>query len=109
MSIAIVPLFSYFSTLKGDSTCIEFIDSTSIKVCHNLRIPSPKTFDGIVARGKGIMGWFYGFKLHLVTNFKGEIVDAKLTTGNVYGTKSVLALAKNLKGKLYPDKGYITG
>ena len=108
MPKAIVPLSSYFSILKGESTGIEFIDSTSIKVCHNLRIPRHKTFAGIAERGKGTMGWFYGFKLHLVTNFKGEIVDAKLTTGNVHDTKPVLELAKNLSGKLYADKGYIS-
>jgi len=94
--------------LKGESTGIEFIDSTSIKVCHNLRIPRHKTFSGIAQRGKGTMGWFYEFKLHLVTNFKGEIVDAKLTTANVHDTKPVLELSKKLTGKLYADKGYIS-
>jgi len=108
MPRAIVPLSSYFSTLKGESTGIEFIDSTSIKVCHNLRIPRHKTFNNIAQRGKGTMGWFYGFKLHLVTNFKGEIVDAKLTTANVHDTKPVLELSKKLTGKLYADKGYIS-
>ena len=108
MPKAIVPLSSYFSTLKGESTGIEFIDSTSIKVCHNLRIPRHKTFNNIAQRGKGTMGWFYGFKLHLVTNFKGEIVDAKLTTANVHDTKPVLELSKKLTGKLYADKGYIS-
>ena len=29
------------------------------------------------------MGWFYGFKLHLVINDKGEIIQWKLTPGNV--------------------------
>jgi hypothetical protein len=108
MPNAIVPLSSYFSTLKGEATGIEFIDSTSIKVCHNLRIPRHKTFLGIAERGKGTMGWFYGFKLHLVTNYKGEIVDAKLTTGNVHDTKPVIELSRNLSGKLYADKGYIS-
>lgn len=28
------------------------------------------------------MGWFYGFKLHLIVNYKGEIVAAKVSTGN---------------------------
>jgi len=102
MPRAIVPLS------RGESTGIEFIDSTSIKVCHNLRIPRHKTFNNIAQRGKGTMGWFYGFKLHLVTNFKGEIVDAKLTTANVHDTKPVLELSKKLTGKLYADKGYIS-
>ncbi len=46
MPRAVVPLSSYFKTLKSTDTDICFIDSTSIKVCHNLRIPRHKTFDG---------------------------------------------------------------
>ena len=108
MPKTIVPLSSYFSTLKGEATGVEFIDSTSIKVCHNLRIPQHKTFDGIAQRGKGTMGWFYGFKLHIISNYKGEIVAAQLTTGNVHDTKPVPELASELCGKLYADKGYIS-
>jgi hypothetical protein len=47
-------------SLKGKPTGIEFIDSTSIKVCHNIRIPKHKTFDDIAKRGKGTMGCFMG-------------------------------------------------
>jgi hypothetical protein len=104
----LVPLPTYFTILKGESTGIEFIDSTSIKVCRNLRIPQHKTFDGIAQRGKGTMGCFYRFKLHIITNFKGEIVAAKLTTGNIHDTKPVRELATRLIGKLYADKGYIS-
>jgi hypothetical protein len=49
-------------------------------------MPRHKTFDGIAQRGKGTVGWFYGFKLHLVVNHHGEIVAAKVTTGNVHDT-----------------------
>jgi len=38
---------------------------------------------GWAAKGKCTMGWFYGFKLHLVINDKGEIIQWKLTPGNV--------------------------
>ncbi|WDE11274.1 IS982 family transposase [Thalassomonas haliotis] len=108
MPKAIAPLSSYFTTIKEEATGSEFIDSTSIKVCHNLRIPRHKTFLNIAGRGKGTMGWFYGFKLHLVTNYRGEVVDAKLTTGNVHDTKPVMELSRNLTEKLYADKGYIS-
>lgn len=54
------------------------------------------------------MGWFYGFKLHLITNFKGEIVAAQLTTGNVHDTKPVADLAEGLNGKIYANKGDIS-
>ena len=108
MPKALVPLCSYFVTLQGKPTGIEFIDSTSISVCHNLRIPRHKTFDGIAKRGKGTMGWFFGFKLHLIVNYRGEIVAAKLTQGNVHDTKPVPELAAKLTDKLYGDKGYIS-
>jgi hypothetical protein len=108
MPRTIVPMCAYFSTLKGKPTGIEFIDSTSLKVCHNIRIPRHKTFDGIAQRGKGTMGWFYGFKLHLIVNHHGEIVAAKVTTGNVHDTKPVEELASNLPDKLYGDKGYLS-
>lgn len=108
MPRTIVPMCAYFSSLKGKPTGIEFIDSTSLKVCHNIRIPRHKTFDGIAQRGKGTMGWFYGFKLHLIVNHHGEIVAAKVTTGNVHDTKPVEELAQHLPGKLYGDKGYLS-
>jgi hypothetical protein len=53
------------------------------------------------------MGWFYGFKLHLVVNRHGEIVAAKVTTGNVHDTQPVAELAEGLTDKLYGDKGYL--
>lgn len=53
------------------------------------------------------MGWFYGFKLHIIVNYKGEIVAAKVTTGNVHNTQPVAELARGLTDKLYGDKGYL--
>ncbi|EIX6432133.1 IS982 family transposase [Salmonella enterica] len=103
-----VPLCSYFASLKGNPTGIEFIDSTGISVCHNIRIPRHKVFDGVAKRGKGTMGWFYGFKLHLIVNHAGEIVAARLTPANVDDRAPVEELAKGLTGQLYGDKGYIS-
>jgi hypothetical protein len=54
----IVPMCAYFTSLKRKPTGIQFIDSTSIKVCHNIRISRHKTFDDIAQPGKGTMGWF---------------------------------------------------
>ncbi len=54
------------------------------------------------------MGWFYGFKVHLIINHKGEILGTKLTAGNVDDRKPVPEMAKDLYGKLYGDKGYVS-
>jgi IS5 family transposase len=51
---------------------------------------------------------FYGFKLHLIVNYQGEIVAAKITTGNVHDTQPVTELAQGLTDKLYGDKGYLS-
>jgi len=108
MPTVLVPLCGYFTHLKGKPTGISFVDSTSLKVCHNLRIPRHKVFKGIAARGKGTMGWFYGFKLHLIVNHTGDILAVKLTPGNVDDRKPVPELTDNVFGKLYGDKGYIS-
>lgn len=108
MPRALSPLSAYFTCIKGKPTGIEFVDSTSLKVCHNLRIPRHKTFAGYAKRGKGTMGWFYGFKLHIIVNHIGEIVAAKVTPANVDDRKPVPKLAEELNGKLYADKGYIS-
>ena len=108
MPRVIVPMCAHFTLLKANPTEIKFIDSTCIKVCHNLRIPKHKAFDVIAHRGKGTMGQFYGFKRHLISNHLGEIVAAKVTTGNVHDTRPVAELAKGLTGKLYGDKEYLS-
>ncbi len=104
----LVPLCSYLTQLKGKSTGIAFIDSTSLSVCHNIRIPRHKVFAGIAKRGKNSMGWFFGFKLHLIVNHQGEIVSAKLTPGNVDDREHARELATGLTGTLYGDEGYIS-
>ncbi|MFT6102479.1 MAG: hypothetical protein ACJA2B_000921 [Candidatus Endobugula sp.] len=94
---------AYFQTVKGKPTG----NSTSLKVCHNIRIPRNRVFDGVAKRGKGTMGWFYGFKLHLLINHIGEIISLKITPGNKNDRTPIPELCKNLYGKLYADKGYI--
>src|SRR6478672_5602505 len=75
--------------------------------CDNHRINRHKVFAGLAQRGKTSMGWFFGFKLHLVFNNDNEIVALKLTPGNVHDTTPVPALTRDLTGKLFGDKGYI--
>lgn len=102
-----MPLMCFLLSRLGQRTGIYYIDSTALPVCHNRRISRHQTFAGLAARGKTSMGWFFGFKLHLVFNQLNEIVALKLTAGNVADTKAVPSLTKTLVGKLFGDKGYI--
>jgi IS5 family transposase len=105
----LVPLLVYLRTCcLGECTGISFIDSTALDVCRNQRIHNHRVFAGLAARGQTSMGWFYGFKLHLVVNDRGEILRFCITPGNVDDRKPVPDLAKNLFGKLFGDKGYIS-
>lgn len=94
----------------GKSTGINFVDSTHLKVCHNRRIHQHKTFEGVAERGYCSIGWFYGFKLHLIINDKGEILAFYLTKGNVddRNVKVMSDMTKDIFGKLFADKGYIS-
>ena len=95
---------------RGECTGISFIDSTILRVCHNKRIKRNKVFKGVAEVGKSTMGWFFGFKLHLIINDKGEILNFYLTKGNVddRDAKTITNMTKEIFGKLFGDKGYIS-
>lgn len=104
----LVPLLAFLNSIKGPVTGISIVDSTSICVCKNKRIGRHKVFSGLAERGKSTMGWFFGFKLHLIVNDRGDLLSFGLTKGNVDDRKPVLKLAKNITGKLLADKGYVS-
>jgi transposase len=84
-----------------------FIDATSLCVCHNKRIYGHKVFKGLASIGKTTKGWFFGFKLHVIIDPKGNLVRVKLTGGNMDDRKVVDEMTQNLTGLLMADKGYI--
>jgi hypothetical protein len=104
----LVPLAIYLHTQLGPCTGISFIDSTSLAVCHPARISQHRVFTVDARRGKTSVGWFYGFKLHLVVNDRGELLALCLTPGNMDDRKPVPRLVRRLFGRLFGDKGYIS-
>ncbi|MEM8809933.1 MAG: IS982 family transposase [Cyanobacteria bacterium P01_G01_bin.38] len=103
----LLPLCYYLKTCFGACTGISFMDATSLKVCHNRRIPQHKVFKGIAARGKTSVDWFYGFKLHLIVSECGELLNLTLTPGNTDDRKPVIDLLSSLSGKVFADRGYV--
>jgi DDE family transposase len=108
----LVPLAIYLHTQLGECPGISFIDSTSLSVCHPARIQQHRVFRVDARRGKTSVGWFSGFKLHLVVNDRGELLALCLTPGNTDDRRPVPRLARRifgkLFGKLFGDKGYIS-
>ena len=115
------PLLVNFCFLK-ERVAIASLLSQSLQESKNLHLH--KTFKGLAQRGFSSCGWFYGLKLHVITNHLGEVVsfaitrgnvsDQNMTTklsitkGNVSDQNMTTKLSKNLNGFLFGDKGYLS-
>lgn len=107
----LMPMTIFLKTCcLGTCSGISFVDSTPIRVCNNKRIKRNKVFKGIAEVGKSTMGWFYGFKLHIVINDRGEILNFAITQANVDDREPLKNdnFLKAVFGKLFADKGYIS-
>jgi hypothetical protein len=103
----LIPMTIFLKTCcPGQCTGISFVDSTPVRVCNNKRISRNKVFKGVAATGKSTMGWFHGFKLHIVINDKGEILNFCITQANVDDRESLKneSFLRAVFGKLYADK-----
>ncbi len=98
----------YLVTRLGDCSGVSFVDSTRLRVCDNKRISAHRVFAADAERSKTSIGWFYGFKLHLVINHTGDLLDVALTPGNVDDRTPLGKFAERLHGSLYGDRGYIS-
>ena len=102
-------LMLYLHEQLGECSGISFVDSTRLRVCDPKRISSHRVFADQAGRGKTSMGWFYGFKLHLIINEKGDLLGFELTPGNTDDRSPLWKLSsERCFGNLYGDKGYIS-
>lgn len=104
----LLPLCVYLKHCFGQCTGISFVDSTALKVCHNRRIKRHRVFQQLAKRGKTSVDWFFGFKLHLVVNERGELLNCMITPGNTDDRKPVVDLLQQLFGKVFADRGYVS-
>jgi hypothetical protein len=106
-----MPLAVFLKTCcLGKCTGISFIDSTPLRACHIRREKQNRVFKYLATKGQCSIGWFFGFKLHLIINDKGEILDFMLTQGNVDDREPLKnkSFHKKVFGKHFGDKGYIS-
>jgi len=101
------PLHCYLMTRLGKCSGVSFVDSTSLEVCHPKRVHRHKVFKDVAQWGRTSVGYFYGFKLHLVVNDEGELLAYMITAGNT-DDRQFLRSLKKIFGKVFGDKGYIS-
>ena len=109
----LMPLLMFLNRQQQKTrlTGVNIIDSFPLRACRNQRIGQHRVMKGIAQRGRTSMGWFYGMKVHLIVNEHGELVNSRITAGNVADNDARLLhlLTKRLNGLLIGDKGYICG
>ena len=103
MPSLLMPLSIYLHSCFGQCTGVSVLDSTKIQVCHNRRIKSHRVLKDMGRRGKTSVDWFFGFKLHLVCNELGELLNISVTPGNTDDRQPVLNLLKGMSGKVIAD------
>jgi hypothetical protein len=108
MPMSFMPMVLLLHSLSGRQTGKYYVDSCKLPVCHNLRIYRNKVFKDYAKRGKVSTGWFFGFKLHIVINDRGELMNFGLTQGNIDDRSVLQHLVRKLRGWLFGDRGYIS-
>lgn len=108
MKRVIFPMTLFTQIKGGKRTGIYYIDSSCLPVCHLKRSKRHKTFDHLAQYGRTSVGWFFGLKLHIVTNHHGELIAVKITQGHRHDSKVATDLLSSLKGLAFGDKGYIS-
>ena len=86
----------------------KFIDATCIKVCHNKRIFHHKTCAGLAQRWMSTMGWFFGFKAHMIVDEYWNLLAFEISPGNTDDRKVVRRMTKKMTGTLIADAGYVS-
>lgn len=108
-AMAMMFLKGFMHVFKQNTTMIEakFADSTKLSVCHIKREFSHKVTKGFAQKSKGSMGWFYGFKLHVIANELMQILNFTITPANVDDRKGLELIWKDIFGMIIADAGYL--
>lgn len=91
------------------SGVIKLVDSSAIPVCRNLRITTHRVMKGVATRSKTTTGWFYGLRLHAITDQDGHLLRLKFTTANVDDRKVLDEFLEFLTNSIIiADAGYLS-
>lgn len=85
-----------------------FIDTTPLKVCENGRISEHQVCKGLAKRSKSTTGWYFGFKLGVVVDLAGRLLNVTIGPGNMDDRKFLPILFKYIQGLAVGDAGFVS-
>jgi len=108
--IILMLLLCILKVNRGMQHTVKHVDSTCIPVCRNKNATHHKTMQGIASWGKTGDGWFYGVKLHLISDLMDKLQSVLFTSGSVSDkdVNTVLKLAQEITGIVIADAGYVS-
>jgi hypothetical protein len=106
--VALRLLFIIMRMNRKKQHIIKHIDSTDIPVCLLKNANRHKTMKMLSSFGHSAKGNYFGLKMHLIADFKRQILAIKFTTAATDDRAVVISLAKDLKGIFVADAGYVS-
>lgn len=108
-SFANLMLYGFMNIFQKltDINKLKFVDSTKLEVCRIKRELSHKVCLGIASKSKSTMGWFYGFRLHIICNELMQILKIKITTGAFGERRGLEMMWNDIFGMIIADAGYL--
>jgi len=86
----------------------KFVDGMKLEVCKIKREFSHKVCKGLATKSKSSMGWFYGFRLHIICNELMQILNIRIATATVDERKALEQMWNKIFGMIIADAGYVS-
>jgi hypothetical protein len=93
---------------RANQHLVKHVDSTTLPVCLFKNAKHHKTMKSLAAFGHSSQGTFFGLKLHLISDFKRQVLNIRFTAGNIDDREVVLPMSKEIWGILIGDAGYVS-
>jgi transposase len=107
LAMLMLSAFMRFFRSITDTGRIKIVDSTKLEVCKIKREFTHKVCQNFAKKSKSSMGWFYGFKLHIIVNELMQILELRITPGNTDDRKGLDMMWNTIFGMIIADAGYL--
>lgn len=98
-------IFADFALRFTGEDTLHVIDSKPLPVCKGVRWKRPRAMTEATS-GRGGLGWFYGFKLHALTNQHGVICRFAVVSANEHDVTVAKCLLADTTAAVIGDEGY---